>query len=86
MLPEPLQLCLCYHVSMAKILIRKVMEEKNIKPARLQPFLTMSRSTMYNVLNGTKSPTLDELEEFAIALNVTMEELYEPERAKKSRL
>lgn len=41
---------------------------------------------MYNVLNGSKSPTLDELEEFAIALNVTMEELYEPERVKKSRL
>lgn len=68
---------------MAKILIREVMKEKNIKASRILPFLSMSRGTLYSVLNGKKSPTLDELEEFASVLNVTIEDLYESRYSRK---
>ena len=64
---------------MAKILIRQVIEEKHIKVNRLVPFLSMSRSTVYNILNGSKSPTIDELEEFAKVLGVPVEKLYASE-------
>ena len=75
-LPATLQMCLCYDKVMAEILIKQVMKEKNIKVSRIVPFLSMSRSTVYNILNGSKCPTIDELEEFAKALNVHLEELY----------
>ena len=61
---------------MAKILIRQIIEEKHIKVNRLVPFLSMSRSTVYNILSGAKSPTIDELEEFAKVLGVPIEVLY----------
>lgn len=61
---------------MAEILIRQVIEEKHIKVNRLVPFLSMSRSTVYNILSGTKSPTINELEEFARVLDVPIEALY----------
>lgn len=59
------------------------MKEKNIKASRILPFLSMSRGTLYSVLNGKKSPTLDELEEFASVLNVTIEDLYESRYSRK---
>lgn len=65
---------------MAKIVIREILMKKNIKVARVLPFLSISRSTFYNILNGSKSPTLDELEEIASVLGVRIEELYESKR------
>ena len=62
---------------MAKILIRQVIKEKELKINRLIPFLSVSRSTFYNILNGNKSPTIDELEEIASVLDVPIERLYE---------
>lgn len=67
----------CYDGFMAKIMIREILKKKNIKVARVLPFLSISRSTFYNILNGSKSPTLDELEEIASVLGVRIEELYE---------
>lgn len=61
---------------MAKILIKQVMKEKNIKVNRIVPFLSISRSTLYNIMNGSKSPTINELEEIAKALKVPIESLY----------
>lgn len=68
---------------MAEILIRQVMEEKSIKVNRMIPFLSVSRSTVYNILNGSKSPTLDELEEFAKVLGVPIEALYKSEYSQR---
>lgn len=70
---------------MAEILLKQIMQEKNIKVNRLVPFLSISRSTVYNILNGTTSPTIDQLEEIAIALDVPIEALYEINRCKKSK-
>lgn len=70
---------------MAEILLKQIMQEKNIKVNRLVPFLSISRSTVYNILNGTTSPTIDQLEEIAIALDVPIEALYEINRCKKPK-
>ena len=75
----------CYDKTMATILIKKVIEEKNIKLTRLLPFLSMCRSTLYNIFDGRKSPTLDELEEFAAVLNVAIEDLYESKYSRDKR-
>ncbi len=64
---------------MAKILIKDILKKKEIKINRIIPFVSVSRSTVYNILNGRKSPSIDLLEEFACALNVSLEELYESE-------
>ena len=76
-------MCICYDKSMAEILIKKVMKEKNIKVNRMIPFLSISRSTVYNILNGSKSPTINELEEFAKILRVPIETLYSSEYKNK---
>ena len=34
---------------------------------------------MYRILNGAKTPSIDDLEEFARVLEVNLEELYESE-------
>lgn len=55
------------------------MKEKQIKVNRIIPFLSISRSTFYTILNGSKSPTINELEEIARVINVPVESLYEVE-------
>lgn len=62
---------------MAKILIKDIMQEKGIKPSMILSFIKISRSTLYNIFNGSKSPTINELEKFAEILNVSIEDLYE---------
>ncbi len=64
---------------MAKIIIKNVMREKNIPVKQILPFLPYSRATVYRILNGTKLPSIDDLEEFARVLGVALEELYESE-------
>lgn len=68
---------------MAKILIRQVIKEKELKINRIIPFLSISRSTFYNILNGSKSPTIDELEEIAGVMDVPIESLYESKNKEK---
>jgi len=74
---------ICYDENMAKILIKQVLVEKGIKVNRLVPFLTISRSTVYNILNGSKSPTIDELEEFSKVLGVPIESLYQSDYSRR---
>lgn len=76
---------ICYDESMAIVLIKQKIKEKNIKVNRMLPFLSISRSTVYTILNGSKSPTINELEEFAKVLNVPIESLYESEYSEKNR-
>lgn len=64
---------------MAKIIIKKVMREKNISVKQILPYLPHSRATVYRILNGAKTPSIDDLEEFARVLEVNLEELYESE-------
>lgn len=70
---------------MAKILLKQVLKQKDIKIEKFLPSLTISRSTLYNIFNGTKSPTINELEEFAKVLNVSIEDLYSSEYSIKRR-
>lgn len=84
-LPAHRQMCICYDESMAIVLIKQKIKEKNIKVNRMLPFLSISRSTVYTILNGSKSPTINELEEFAKVLNVPIESLYESEYSEKNR-
>lgn len=64
---------------MAKIIINEVMREKNISVKQILPYLSYSRAMVYRILNGAKTPSIDDLEEFARVLEVNLEELYESE-------
>lgn len=66
-----------YNLPMAKIKIQEIMEQKDIKARELIERVPFSRATTYRILRGQKSPTLDDLEEFARELKVTLEDLYE---------
>lgn len=64
---------------MARIIIDEVMRKKNISVKQILTYLPYSRATVYRILNGTKTPSIDDLEEFARVLGVPLEELYESE-------
>ena len=66
-----------YNLPMAKIKIQEIMEQKDIKARELIERVPFSRATTYRILRGQKSPTLDDLEEFARELKVPLEDLYE---------
>lgn len=66
-----------YNFPMAKIKIQEIMEQKDIKARELIERVPFSRATTYRILRGQKSPTLDDLEEFARELRVPLEDLYE---------
>lgn len=73
----------CYDVNMVKILIKEVMEKKNIKADSIVSNLSFSRATAYRILKGEKNPTIDDLEEFAEQLDVYLEDLYQSERSRR---
>ena len=52
------------------------MREKNISVKQILPYLPYSRATVYRILNGIKTPSINDLEQFAKALNVELEKLY----------
>lgn len=66
-----------YNLPMAKIKIQEIMEQKDIKARELIERVPFSRATTYRILRGQKSPTIDDLEEFARELKVPLEDLYE---------
>lgn len=68
---------------MAKIIIRKILKEKKIGTEKIVKSVPFSRATVYRVLNGEKSPTLNELEEFAREIGVPLEDLYESELSRE---
>lgn len=69
---------------MAKILIKEVLEKKKIKTKRIVDKVPFSRATVYRMLSGEKTPTIDELEEFAKELNVPLEDLYKSEYSREN--
>lgn len=59
-----------------RIEVRKWMIKRRLKPAQLAAMVGMSERTLYNIFEGRKCPTILELERFARALNVHIEDLY----------
>lgn len=62
---------------MITIKIRVLAEERKIGATRLAKLTGMSRSTLYNIYENKKCPTLEEMERFARILGVYIEDLYE---------
>lgn len=46
--------------------------------------VSLSRSTVYKIFDGSKMPKIDELEEFARLLDVPIEDLYESEYSREN--
>ena len=62
-----------------KILLNKIMYDKNISVRQLSMMTGISKSTINNIANGAYSPTLDNMELLAKALKVHISDLYESE-------
>ena len=54
-------------------------DRRNITLTQLSKMTGISKSTLNNIENGRTSPTLDQLERIAKALNVKISSLYESE-------
>ena len=62
-----------------KILLNKIMYDKNISVRQLPMMTGISKSTINNIANEVYSPTLDNMELLAKALKVHISDLYESE-------
>lgn len=62
-----------------KILLGDIMYRKNISVRQLSLMAGIPKSTISNIMNERYSPTLENLEKIAIALEVKISELYESE-------
>lgn len=62
-----------------KILLNKIMYDKNVSVRQLAIMTGISKSTINNIMNEIYSPTLDNLELLAKALKVHISDLYESE-------
>lgn len=60
-----------------KILLDKIMYEKNITVRQLEIMSDLPRSTINDIKNGRTSPRLDILEQLAKALNCRITDLFE---------
>ena len=60
-----------------KILLTKVMYEKNVSVRQLSNLTGIQKSTINNIMTEKFSPTLDNLEKIAKALKVGMVDLFE---------
>lgn len=63
-----------------KILTWQARTEKHLTLAQLAAMTGISKSTLNNIENGKTSPTLDELEVIAEALNLRITDLFESDR------
>lgn len=63
-----------------KILTWQARTEKRLTLVQLAAMTGISKSTLNNIENGKTSPTLDELEAVAEALNLRITDLFESER------
>ncbi|MGI5955751.1 MAG: helix-turn-helix domain-containing protein [Coprococcus sp.] len=63
-----------------KILTWQARTEKRLTLVQLAAMTGISKSTLNNIENGKTSPTLDELEVIAEALNLRITDLFESER------
>lgn len=55
----------------------QVRKERGITLVKLAEMTGISKSTLNNIENKKTSPTLDQLEKIAIALNVRVQDLYD---------
>ena len=62
-----------------KILLGDIMYRKNISVRQLSLMAGIPKSTISNIMNERYSPTLENLEKIAIALEVKISDLYESE-------
>jgi transcriptional regulator with XRE-family HTH domain len=60
-----------------KILTWQARKNKNLTLIKLATVTGLSKSTLNNIENGKVSPTLDELEAIAKALNVKITDLFD---------
>lgn len=60
-----------------KILLGKIMYNKNISVRQLEIMTGISRSTINNIMNERYSPTMDNMEKLAKALKIRISDLYE---------
>lgn len=60
-----------------KILLKKVMYEKNVSVRQLSNMTGIPKSTINNIMIEKYSPTLDNLERIAKALKVGMVDLFD---------
>lgn len=63
-----------------KILTWQARIEKHLTLIQLAAMTGISKSTLNNIENGRTSPTLDQLDAIAKALNVRITDLFESER------
>lgn len=60
-----------------KILLDKLMNEKQLSIRQVSNMTGISKSTIHNIMTGAYSPTMDTLEIIAKGLKVRFEDLYE---------
>lgn len=65
----------CYHIGMIELHIREIMEKKGVSPRNLALRMQISESTIYRTLREERSPTIEEVEMFAEALDVPIGEI-----------
>lgn len=60
-----------------KILLSKIMYEKNLSVRQVSIMTGVSKSAVNKIMNGEVSPTLDTLERLARGLKIHISDLYE---------
>ena len=60
-----------------KILLSKIMYEKNLTVRQVSLMTGVSKSAISKIMNGQASPTLDTLERIAKGLKIHISDLYE---------
>lgn len=65
------------HTSTMKILLNNVRYEKNLTLEALAALSDVSKSTLHNIETRKTSPTVDQLEKIAKALNCRITDLFE---------
>jgi transcriptional regulator with XRE-family HTH domain len=65
-----------------EILVWQIRDKRGMSLRKLERMTGISKSTLHNIENKRKSPTLDELELIAKALKCAMTDLYESDMEK----
>lgn len=71
------------NIDMITIHIKQIMKEKHLTVKQLAKKTGISERTIYHIYEEVKCPTLEELEWFAEALGVYIEDLYDSTYSKK---
>lgn len=66
--------------------IQKIMDDKNLSPADIAPYMNISERTIYRTIRAERCPTLIDLVYFSAVLEVPIEELYSIDSVDKESL